>query len=379
MSGTERTSFTYNALGQRTRIAYTFTEGRLVQADPMTSKTVDYVYDSSGRLIKESRVSTYKQSSSESCELLYLYDESGIIGVVYSSGSTSSTYYFQRNLLGDVIGIYDTNGTKVAEYAYDAWGNCTISNSTTNYDIAYANPIRYRGYYYDQDTKLYYLNARYYCPEWRRFISPDDTSYLDTKNVNGLNLYAYCNNDPVNYADPSGHWIETVFDLFSLGISVVEVVINPVDPLAWAGLAGDALDLIPFVTGLGETIKGVRVVAKGADAADDAMDTIRFMKAVDRAEDFADNSLDIANALDKTSDGFTISNRLDGIRIHSSFMGNGRLIPGSRLRLDGINDITNTIYELKPYNRANLRKGVRQILNYNDKLGGSYKMMIVFY
>ncbi len=71
--------------------------------------------------------------------------------------------------------------------------------------IAAKNPIRYRGYYYDEDTKLYYLNARYYSPEWRRFISPDDTAYLDPESVNGLNLYAYCNNDPVNYADPSGH------------------------------------------------------------------------------------------------------------------------------------------------------------------------------
>ena len=296
-----------------------------------------------------------------------------------STTATTNTYYFLRNLQGDVIAIYDTTGNKVVEYSYDAYGNCTINSSTTNYPLAHANPIRYRGYYYDEATKLYYLNARYYSPEFRRFISPDDTAYLDPETVNGLNLYCYCNNDPVNYCDPSGHWIETVFDLFSLGISVVEVVINPLDPLAWAGLAGDALDLIPFVTGIGETIKGVRVVAKGVDAADDAMDTIRFMKAVDRAEDFADNGLDIAKALDKTSDGFTISNKLDGIRIHSSFMGNGRLIPGSRLRLDGINDITNTIYELKPYNRANLRKGVRQILNYNDKLGGSYKMMIVFY
>ena len=65
-------------------------------------------------------------------------------------------------------------------------------------------PIRYRGYYYDENTKLYYLNARYYSPEFRRFISPDDTSYLDPENVNGLNLYCYCNNDPVNYCDPSG-------------------------------------------------------------------------------------------------------------------------------------------------------------------------------
>lgn len=90
-------------------------------------------------------------------------------------------------------------------YTYDAWGNCTIDSLTTNYDLAHDNPIRYRGYYYDEDTKLYYLNSRYYSPEWRRFISPDDTAYLDSETPNGLNLYCYCGNDPVNYADPSGH------------------------------------------------------------------------------------------------------------------------------------------------------------------------------
>ena len=68
-----------------------------------------------------------------------------------------------------------------------------------------SNPIRYRGYYYDRDTGLYYCNARYYSPKWRRFISPDSTSYLAPESVNGLNLYCYCHNDPVNYADSSGH------------------------------------------------------------------------------------------------------------------------------------------------------------------------------
>ena len=66
------------------------------------------------------------------------------------------------------------------------------------------NEIAGRGYYSDDETGLYYLNARYYNPQWRRFISPDDTVYLDPETVNGLNLYCYCNNDPVNHVDPSG-------------------------------------------------------------------------------------------------------------------------------------------------------------------------------
>ena len=64
------------------------------------------------------------------------------------------------------------------------------------------------GYYDTNDTGLYYCNARYYSPKWRRFISPDDTSYLNPESVNGLNLYCYCGNDPVNYADPSGRKAE---------------------------------------------------------------------------------------------------------------------------------------------------------------------------
>ena len=110
-------------------------------------------------------------------------------------------------------------------YTYDAWGNCTIDSSTTNYELAHDNPIRYRGYYYDEDTGLYYLNSRYYNPEWRRFISPDDTAYLDAETPNGLNLYCYCNNDPINYADPSGHLaIAALLITLAIGAGVGAVV-----------------------------------------------------------------------------------------------------------------------------------------------------------
>ena len=161
-----------------------------------------FCYDQSGRPIYEKTTSQYYGEGSVSEKIMFLYDESGIIGMTLEGTSAVGAYYFQRNLLGDVIGIYDTSGAKVGGYAYDAWGNCTITLNTNG--IATKNPIRYRGYYYDQDTGLYYLNARYYSPTWRRFISPDDTSYLDPDSFNGLNLYCYCNNDPVNYADPSG-------------------------------------------------------------------------------------------------------------------------------------------------------------------------------
>ena len=141
--------------------------------------------------------------------------------MVYTAGGMSNTYYYLKNLQGDVVGIYNTTGTMVVRYNYDAWGNCTVASGTTDYTLARINPIRYRGYYFDADTGLYYLNSRYYNPQWRRFISPDSTEYIDPENVNGLNLYCYCNNDPVNYADPSGN---VAVSLAALGAIILGVV-----------------------------------------------------------------------------------------------------------------------------------------------------------
>ena len=87
----------------------------------------------------------------------------------------------------------------MVKYKYDAYGNCTCYYSTNN-DLEQSNPIRYRSYYYDEDTGLYYLNARYYNPQWRRFISPASTSTINIDTVNGLNLYSYANNNPISFA-----------------------------------------------------------------------------------------------------------------------------------------------------------------------------------
>ena len=227
--------FTYNAKGQRVIKTYAYHPGAQALVDYVTDCNSVFTYDNSGRLIHETRAENYKMEYSYTREFTYLYDESGMIGFTYSyDGGTPQTYYYQRNLLGDVIAIYDTNGVKQAGYAYDAWGNCTITNST-NSDIATANAIRYRGYYYDTETGFYYLNSRYYNPEWRRLISPDDTAYLDSETVNGLNLYCYCNNDPVNFVDPSGH-----FGIWALiGITVGAMLIGGGVQLASNTISGE--------------------------------------------------------------------------------------------------------------------------------------------
>ncbi len=199
--------YNYNAYGQRISKNFSMTGSRPVASGATTYYNKKYYYDHAGRLISETISKTSQDVGSSTEEIVFLYDEAGVIGMTHTVGGTTKAYYFQRNLLGDVVAIYDTSGAMVAKYLYDAWGNCTISSETTNTVVANANPIRYRGYYYDADTGLYYCNARYYSPKWRRFISPDDTSYLDTETVNGLNLYCYCGNDPVNYVDPSGNSI----------------------------------------------------------------------------------------------------------------------------------------------------------------------------
>ena len=122
---------------------------------------------------------------------------------------------------GDIIAIVRGNKL-VAEYEYDAWGNCTILRNTDN--IANTNPLRYRGYYYDTDTGLYYLQSRYYDSNIGRFINADDSNLL-LNNV--YNLYAYCENNPVIGMDPSGYYNIKNFNCYSYAVGYSGGWLNP--------------------------------------------------------------------------------------------------------------------------------------------------------
>ena len=123
----------------------------------------------------------------------------------------TKTYLYTRNLQGDIIAITDTaTETVVATYTYDSWGNVLTATGT----MAEVNPFRYRGYYYDAETSLYYLQSRYYDAEVGRFINAD--AYVSTgQGMIGNNMYAYCGNGPVNRIDITGAFFKEIGDWFS--------------------------------------------------------------------------------------------------------------------------------------------------------------------
>ena len=134
-------------------------------------------------------------------------------------------YYYVYNLQGDVTHLLDSYGNVAGSYKYDVWGNATQING----DIAILNPFRYRGYYYDNESGLYYLNSRYYNPEWGRFLNAD--GYVSTgQGLTGYNLFAYCGNNPVMYSDPNGTFsMSALMDMLSGMTTVISAGINAID------------------------------------------------------------------------------------------------------------------------------------------------------
>ena len=174
------------------KYSYTYDENGI-----RTSKTVNGITTSYNT---KDGVILYQTDGTDT--LYFQYDTSGVpLGFIWNG----TQYFYITNQMGDVISITDVQGNELAQYSYDEWGNTL---STSDNDIANINPLRYRGYYYDNETSYYYLQSRYYDPCICRFINADDTEIAKTwKNDKfSNNLYLYCNNDPINYSDYTGYY-----------------------------------------------------------------------------------------------------------------------------------------------------------------------------
>ncbi len=224
---------TYDAIGNPKtigeNIAMDWTNGRSLASytDEQKNRYLSYEYNQDGirtkktvngdfiRYFLEGNQIIYEERTDDRGYLnmiYYLYDLTGIIGLKYNE----DVYYYEKNLQGDIIGILDSSYNKVATYEYDAWGKVlSIKDNngieiTSPEHIGIINPFRYRGYYYDNETELYYLNSRYYNPTWGRFLNADAYGGEIGGNILSHNPFVYVLNNPITYYDGFGEFALTL-------------------------------------------------------------------------------------------------------------------------------------------------------------------------
>ena len=223
--------------GSKTYTGLTWQQGRQLAGLTVGETSVSYEYDADG--IRTKMVAgdvTYEfvtqggklmretaTNSSAVYVMDFIYDNAGrpfAVKFSKNGGRSFTTFYYVLNLQGDVVAITKADGTVVAKYTYDAWGNLTslinangteIVNRTTGTAIAFWNPLTYRGYIRDRETGFYYLQSRYYDPANHRFINAD--GYTSTgQGFAGTNMFAYCGNNPVSRIDSTGQFWNEIWE-----------------------------------------------------------------------------------------------------------------------------------------------------------------------
>ena len=202
---------------------YTYDMNGLRTSKEVNGVTHTYIY-AGGKLIRE----TYGDTVMD-----FVYDRNGYPYALYYNGTK---YLYRTNLMGDVLAIIDGDGKITATYNYDAWGK-VISAPTSG--VGADNPLRYCGYYYDTETGFYYLQSRYYDPEICRFINAD--AYASTgQDVVGYNMFAYCNNNPINCVDSTGDLAVAASVGTIVAMAAVSGIAGAVSTLATGGTWKDA-------------------------------------------------------------------------------------------------------------------------------------------
>lgn len=220
--GTENISFTYDAKGHRIAKERE-TTGSVDGNSYRYAFTAEYTYLDD--MLTDMKWTEIDGSDSS---FHFTYDAVGPMSMTFCGAE----YFYLKNAQGDVTGLVDSSGTQVVAYTYDAWGNILSTTGSMADSLGYTNPLRYRGYFYDTETGLYYVSSRYYNPRIGRFINTDD---VDLLGINGdfasLNLFAYCGNNPVSREDTNGEcWISVgimaVGGLIGAAISAVSSAVT---------------------------------------------------------------------------------------------------------------------------------------------------------
>ena len=237
LTGYDGQAISYDEIGNpfsyRDGMEFTW-EGRRLKTASAGGKDVGYAYNSdgvrTGKTVDGVTTSYFLDGSTVVAQktgddvLWFLYDGDGTrVGFTYNG----TAYYYTANAQGDVTGIVDKDCNTVVEYSYDAWGKLLGTTGSLADTVGKVNPFLYRGYYYDAETGLYYLNSRYYDPQTGRFLNADSSLNPGT-GLNGMNLFAYCSNNPPNMADLSGHWPQWIENIASPVTNAVRKVISSV-------------------------------------------------------------------------------------------------------------------------------------------------------
>ena len=217
-SGTENVNYTYDAAGHRIAKEHEM----VVEVDGevyRNGSTAKYTY--LGDTLTDMQ---WVEVDGSVSSFHFTYDATGPMSMTFYG----TEYFYLKNAQGDVTGLVDSSGTQVVAYTYDAWGNILSTTGSMAGSLGYTNPFRYRSYFYDTETGLYYLGSRYYNPETGRFINADNLISGSKNGVSGNNVFSYCGNNPINKVDASGHWPQFINNVAKTVKKLVQKVVATV-------------------------------------------------------------------------------------------------------------------------------------------------------